>query len=57
MGAMLHNPHLRAYYDHLRAGGKQHKVALVATMRKLLLTLNAIIETDTPWSEPCLEDA
>jgi len=57
MGAMLHNPHLRAYYDHLRASGKQHKVALVATMRKLLLTLNAIIKTDTPWSEPCLEDA
>jgi transposase len=57
MGAMLHNPHLRAYYDGLRARGKQHKVALVATMRKLLLTLNAIIKTDTPWSESCLENA
>jgi transposase len=54
MGAMMHNPHLRSYYDHLRASGKQHKVALVATMRKLLLTLNAIIKTDTPWSESCL---
>ena len=54
MGAMLHNPHLRAYYDRLRARGKQHKVALVATMRKLLLILNAIIKTDTPWSESCL---
>ena len=57
MGAMLHNPQLRAYYDHLRARGKLHKVALVATMRKLLLILNAIIKTDTPWSEPCLENA
>lgn len=57
MGAMLHNPYLRAYYDHLRAGGKLHKVALVATMRKLLLTLNAIIKTDTPWSEPCPRNA
>ena len=57
MGAMLHNPHLRAYYDRLRASGKQHKVALVATMRKLLLILNAIIKTDTPWSESCLENA
>ncbi|MBV8452368.1 MAG: IS110 family transposase [Deltaproteobacteria bacterium] len=54
MGAMLHNPHLRAYYDRLRARGKQHKVALVATMRKLLLILNAIIKTNTPWSESCL---
>lgn len=53
MGAMLHNPHLRAYYDRLRGRGKPHKVALVATMRKLLLILNAIIKTDTPWSEPC----
>ena len=54
MGAMLHNPYLRAYYDHLRARGKLHKVALVATMRKLLLILNAIIKTNTPWSESCL---
>jgi transposase len=57
MGAMLHNPHLRAHYDRLRARGKLHKVALVATMRKLLLILNAIIKTDTPWSESCLESA
>lgn len=57
MGAMLHNPHLRAYYDCLRARGKPHKVALVATMRKLLLILNAIIKTDTPWSESCLANA
>ena len=57
MGAMLHNPYLRAYYDHLRARGKLHKVALVATMRKLLLILNAIIKTDTPWSEPCPPNA
>jgi transposase len=57
MGAMLHNPYLRAYYDRLRARGKLHKVALVATMRKLLLILNAIIKTDTPWSEPCPENA
>jgi transposase len=54
MGAMRHNSHLRAYYDRLRARGKLHKVALVATMRKLLLILNAIIKTDTPWSESCL---
>lgn len=57
MGAMLHNPHLRAFYEHLRVKGKPHKVALVATMRKLLLILNAIIKTDTPWSEPCRENA
>jgi transposase len=57
MGAMLHNPHLRTYYDGLRAWGKLHKVAVVATMRKLLLILNAILKTDSPWSETCLENA
>ena len=53
MGAMLHNPQLKAYYVRLCAKGKLHKVALVATMRKLLLIVNAIIKTDTPWSELC----
>ncbi len=47
--AMRHNPYLRAYYDHLRARGKLHKVALVATMRKLLLILNAMVKTNTSW--------
>ncbi len=46
---MRHNPYLRAYYDHLRARGKLHKVALVATMRKLLLILNAMVKTNTSW--------
>ena len=48
MGAMLHNAHLRAYYERLRANGKLHKVALVATMRKLLLILNAIVKLTHP---------
>ena len=48
LGSALTNPQLRAHYVHLRASGKLHKVALVATMRKLLLILNAIIKTDTP---------
>lgn len=56
MGAIMSNTHLRAYYSRLRAKGKLHKVALVATMRKLLLILNAIIKTDRPWSQPCLEN-
>jgi transposase len=53
MGAIRHNPWLRAHYNRLRAAGKAHKVALVATMRKLLLILNAVIRTDTPWRPPC----
>lgn len=34
---------LRAYYERLIGNGKLHKVALVATMRRLLLILNAIM--------------
>ena len=51
--AIIWNPHLRAYYDQLIARGKLHKVAMVATMRRLLLILNAIIKTRTPWRAGC----
>jgi len=51
--ALLWNQPLRSYYEHLIAKGKVHKVAMVATMRRLLLMLNAIIKTKTPWRSPC----
>jgi transposase len=51
--AIIWNPLLRAYYEHLIGNGKLRKVALVATMRRLLLILNAIIKTRTPWKSPC----
>ena len=44
-----HNAHLRAHYRRLLAAGKAKKVALVACMRKLLLTLNALLRHRTPW--------
>jgi transposase len=46
-----HNRALRSYYQHLIAAGKCPKVALVACMRKLLVILNAIVRTQTPWRE------
>ncbi len=53
LSAIRANPVLRAYFQHLRVQGKPGKVALVAAMRKLLLILNAIIKTGTPWRSPC----
>ena len=44
------NP-LRAYHHALRARGKAPKVALVATMRKLLTILNAILHQQKPWRD------
>jgi transposase len=42
------NPILKAVYQHLRAKGKAHKVALIAVMRKLLIHLNRILKPLTP---------
>jgi transposase len=43
------NPVLRAFYQRLRAAGKTAKMALTACMRKLLVTLNAILRSQCPW--------
>jgi transposase len=47
--AARHNPPLKAFRDKLVAAGKPKKVALIATARKLLTILNAIIRDKTPW--------
>jgi len=47
--ATRHNPTLRTYYQRLVAAGKKKMVALVATMRKLLVTLNAMLRDQKPW--------
>jgi len=47
--ATMHNPVIRNHYQHLLAGGKRKKVALVACMRKLLTILNAILREKKPW--------
>lgn len=43
------NPILKAFYAKLLAAGKAKKVALVACMHKLLVILNAIARTRSPW--------
>ena len=51
--AARHNPILRSFYLRLRAGGKPAKVALTATMRKLLIVLNSTLKQET-GSKLCL---
>jgi transposase len=48
--AIQHNSVAKPFYERLRARGKRHKVALVATMRKLLTILNAMLRTNTDWT-------
>lgn len=40
------NPVIKAFYDHLLAGGKQKKVAITACMRKILTILNAMMKQE-----------
>lgn len=48
--ATRYNPAIKAFYERLLAAGKLPKVALVASMRKLLTTLNAMVRTNRHWS-------
>ena len=52
LGAMVaarRNPDLKVFRDRLVAAGKPKLVALVATARKLLTILNAILREKKPW--------
>lgn len=47
--AALWNPVMTAFKQRLLAAGKKPKVAIVAVMRKLLTTLNAMLRDQQPW--------
>jgi transposase len=46
------NPALKEAYERLRQAGKPPKLALVACMRRLIITLNAILHSRQPWALP-----
>jgi transposase len=43
------NPTLKAFKQRLLATGKKPKVAIIAAMRKLIVTLNAMVRHNLPW--------
>ena len=45
------NPAIAGFYKRLRQAGKPAKPALTACMRKLVVTLNAMLRTDTAWKQ------
>ena len=49
MVAARHNPTLKAFRDKLVAAGKPKLVALIATARKLVTILNAILRDRQTW--------
>jgi transposase len=48
MAASRFNPVLRPLYLRLRANGKNHKVAITAVMRRLLVHFNSLLKSPTP---------
>ena len=50
VSAARHNPALATFYRRLRTAGKPAKVALVATMRKLITILNAMLKHQARWN-------
>jgi len=52
MAATRFNPSIRAFYQRLVGRGTPKRVALVASMRKLLTVLNAMLRDKKMWSPP-----
>ena len=44
------NPTIKAFAARLAAAGKSFKVIHVACIRKLIVVLNALLKTKTPWT-------
>lgn len=49
LSAIRYNPVIKIFYERLIHAGKLPKVALTACMHKILIILNAIVRTNTPW--------
>lgn len=54
---LRHNPVIKALYERLRQNGKERKVAMVAAMHKLLISLNAMLQRKESWNPPVREIA
>jgi transposase len=51
------NPQLIAFYGRLTGAGKEHKRALIACARKLLIFANTVVARGTPWQKKLPEVA
>jgi transposase len=51
LAAVRFNPMLRAFHRRLVAAGKRPKVALVAVMRKMITSLNAMVRDGNSWTD------
>ncbi|MCH8156487.1 MAG: IS110 family transposase [Nitrospinae bacterium] len=49
LSAIRYNPPMKTFYDRLRANGKSFKMAITATMRKMIVALNSMAKNNSPW--------
>jgi transposase len=49
--ARLQCERFKSYFQHLLSRGKKHNQAMTACMRKLLVTLNQMVKTNTHWNQ------
>jgi transposase len=50
LSACRSNDTIREFAHRLKSQGKRHKVVMTACMRKLLVILNTMVHTKTPWT-------
>jgi transposase len=55
LSAIRCNPAIKRFAQRLKETGKCFKQMITACMRKLLITLNAIVKSAKPWEDRCLE--
>jgi transposase len=51
LSAARHNPTLKPFHQRLERAGKEPKVIIVAVMRKMIVTLNAMIRDNVGWAD------
>jgi len=51
LSSISHNPSMRDFYQRLKEAGKASKVCLTAVMRKMIITLNAMVRDGKPWNQ------
>jgi transposase len=49
LSAKQHDPHIKAYFDHLVANGKKPLQGVCAVMRKLLHAIHGMLKHDKPF--------
>jgi transposase len=51
LSACRFNPALKRFHQRLAAAGKKPKIAIVAVMRKMIATLNAMLRDASEWMD------